>query len=77
MKLKAKWLTAKHLSEAPRRDQLEVYSGLKGMLVVMKKWLALNLYGIEFLPVFNEKSDVVALNTPRGFRSELLENFAR
>jgi len=44
MKLTAKPLTAKNLSEALGRDQLEVYAGRKGMgLEMAEKWLAPNL----------------------------------
>ena len=46
MKLKAKRLPAKKLSEAPGRDQLEAYAGRKGMSLEMaEKWLAPNLEG--------------------------------
>ena len=41
MKLKAKQLPAKKLSEAPGRDQLEAYAARKGMSMEMtEKWLA-------------------------------------
>ena len=41
MKLIARKLTAKKLSSAPGRDQLEVYAGRKGMSLEMaEKWLA-------------------------------------
>ncbi len=46
MKLKAKWLTAKQLREAPGRDQLENYAARKGISLEMaEKWLAPNLEG--------------------------------
>jgi hypothetical protein len=44
MKLKANWLTAKQLREAPGRDQLEDYAARKDMsLETAEKWLAPNL----------------------------------
>jgi hypothetical protein len=44
MKLKAKWLTAKQLREAPGRNQLEEYAGRKGMILELaEKWFAPNL----------------------------------
>lgn len=46
MKLIAKTLTAKKLSEAPGRDQLEAYAGRKGMeLEEAERWLGPNLEG--------------------------------
>lgn len=46
MKLIAKPLTAKKLSEAPGRDRLESYAAREGMsLELEEKWLAPNLEG--------------------------------